>query len=257
MAEDMEFVGRNVQKAVQKACKILETTPDDLRYEVISHGSTGIFGLGGIRRAKIRVRIPSTETPGKTDHGDTIKGVFESKTRHSGGEEGGDGVVDGFGEGSDNLSDRMAVGEKVLQRIVGVLSPESTVHIERNGSCVKYQINKGNSGILIGKRGQTLEAIQTLVEKTVNRTGGDRVHIAVDVEKYLENRKAGLIRSAKKSAEKVKKTGRPMTMGYLNAQDRRTIHLALKDEEEIMTQSAGEGYLRKLKIYPKRRATKY
>jgi spoIIIJ-associated protein len=108
--------------------------------------------------------------------------------------------------------------------------------------------------MLIGKRGQTLEAMQTLVEKCVNRTGGRRIHVAVDVETYLENRRAGIVRNAKRFAEKVKKNRKPISMGYMNAQDRRTVHLALKDDAGISTQSKGEGYLKKLKIYPRRLA---
>lgn len=257
MTERMEFVGRNLKKAVQKACETLQTTPEALEYDIISHGSTGIFGFGAIRKARISVTTPVESTVREefpADHraGERDGEPYSDAPKPAARAE--ENPVEQFDAVLDNAYERMANGEKVLRRIIDALSPESTIHIERNGTCIKFQINGGNAGIMIGKRGQTLEAIQTLIEKTVNRTGGERIHIGVDVEKYLVNRRAGLVRTAKQFAEKVKVSGRPVTMGYMNAQDRRTVHLALKDEDDILTQSAGEGYLRKLKIYPKRRS---
>ncbi len=237
MTAEKEFVGRNLKKAIDSACKALDMNPDDLRYDVLSSGSSGIFGFGGFRKARIRVV------------GDPINNDLPSTDGHD------DKRNESLSIDPDRVlaSDKMAIGERVLRRIVDALSPDSVLHVERNGSCVKYQVKGGSSGLLIGKRGQTLEAIQMLIEKSVNRSGGERVHIAVDVEDYLQNRRIGLIKTARRNAEKVKKFGKSVSMGYLNAQDRRTIHLALKDDSGILTQSTGDGYVRKLKIYPKRR----
>jgi spoIIIJ-associated protein len=238
MANEMEFVGRNLKIAIDNACKALDMTPDEIQYDVLSNGSSGIFGLGRFKKARIRVvgePVPS-DSPTKEDDSDKQKPS-----------------VHGAGEERVLAGDKIAIGERVLRRIVDTLSPESIIHVERNGTCVKYQLKGGSSGLLIGKRGQTLEAIQMLIEKSVNRSGGERVHIAVDVEEYLKNRRIGLIKSARRYAEKVKKDGKSVSMGYLNAQDRRTIHLALKNDAGILTQSSGNGYVRKLNIYPKRR----
>ncbi|MGD9017244.1 MAG: RNA-binding cell elongation regulator Jag/EloR [Desulfobacterales bacterium] len=235
MANEKEFVGRNLKNAIDSACKALDITPDEIQYDVLSNGSSGIFGLGRFRKARIRiVEDPmASDSPTKEDDFDKQKPPV-----HGAGEE----VLAG---------DKIAIGERVLRRIVDTLSPESIIHVERNGTCVKYQLKGGSSGLLIGKRGQTLEAIQMLIEKSVNRSGGERVHIAVDVEEYLQNRRIGLIKTARRYAEKVKKDGKSVSMGYLNAQDRRTIHLALKNDSGILTQSSGNGYVRKLNIYPK------
>ncbi len=246
MAEPIEFTGRSVQKAVEKASEALNTDPEGLEYDVISRGTGGFFGFGGLRKAKIRVlrtRTRQSDPPEDTPAPEAPEAEASRET-----------PFPDFDDELDDTYERLAAAEKVLRRIVGAISPGTTMNVERNGTCVKFQLNGGNAGMLIGKRGQTLEAMQTLVEKCVNRTGGRRIHVAVDVETYLENRRAGIVRNAKRFAEKVKKNRKPISMGYMNAQDRRTVHLALKDDAGISTQSKGEGYLKKLKIYPRRPA---
>lgn len=115
-----------------------------------------------------------------------------------------------------------------------------------------FDINGGNAAVLIGRRGQTLEAIQYLVEKIINKRRGKRVRIQVDVEGYAKNRRASLKKLAGRTAEKVKRTGKPATIGQMNAHDRRIVHMALKDDNAVRTQSVGEGYIRKLVIFPKK-----
>ena len=78
----------------------------------------------------------------------------------------------------------------------------------------------------------------------------------MDVEGYLQNRRERLESLALRFSEKVKKTGRPLTAGQFNAHDRRIIHIALKEDRDVRTHSVGEGYYRKLKIYPKKKRRK-
>ena len=106
--------------------------------------------------------------------------------------------------------------------------------------------------MLIGKRGQTLEAIQYLVEKIVNKRIEARVRLQIDVEGYMETRRTNLQRLAERLAEKSKRTGKPVTIGQMNAQDRRVVHLTLKDDNGVRTQSMGDGYYRKLVIFPRK-----
>ena len=110
--------------------------------------------------------------------------------------------------------------------------------------------------MLIGKKGQTLEAMQSLVEKIVNKqnnsNNGDKIRIQVDVEGYLETRKINLEKLARRMAVKSKRTSKPISLGQMSAYDRRIVHMALKDDSGVRTQSRGEGYLRKVVIFPKK-----
>lgn len=241
MTAELEFAGKNVQKAVQLAAKTLGIPDDDVKYEILSHGSTGIFGLAGIKKARIKVRAPEAPTlpddvvpASKEENVAVIAGRQDQQETH------------GLDEGQQ-------IGEAVLRRIIDVISPESTITIEKNAHHIRFHIEGGQSGILIGKRGQTLEAMQLIVDKAVRRLDGHTIRIQVDVEGYLAKKKAGLVRTAERLAQKVAVKGSPASAGYLNAQDRRIVHLALKNDQKVRTQSVGEGPFRKLMIYPRRK----
>jgi len=252
MTPTMELEAKNVEKAIQKACEQLKISRENLKYNVISYGSTGIFGLGRTKKARIRVTLPdkNSETVTETsDHehadldndGDVkrhvqslIQNTFIPKPRPT------------FPETPRDL------GMDVLQRIIDSITSDARIIVDENSERILFKVKGGNSAVLIGKHGQTLEAIQSLVEKIVNKHNSERIRVQVDVEGYLENRKNNLIRQAERMARKCKKIRKPVTVGYMNAYDRRIVHLALKNDNEVSTQSLGEGLLRKLMIFPKR-----
>lgn len=146
----------------------------------------------------------------------------------------------------------VARGREVLEKILIHISEGVTIREEVSPGRILYNLDGGNPAIIIGKRGQTLEAIQYVVDKIVNRDAEGRVRIQMDVEGYIETRKEHLQQLALKQAEKARRTGKPATIGQMNAHDRRIIHLALKDDKAVRTQSVGEGYYRRLVIFPKR-----
>lgn len=248
MSRRVEFEGKNVDQAVEKACKSTRTSKDELKYDVISYGSTGIFGLVGSRKAKIRVWV--SENPGKS----VVKA--EQKQRGDGDlplpED--DSVVKSqkIDETRAPLMDEELVnlGKEVLGRIINLITSNAEIETVVNSGQVQYHIKGGNPGLLIGKRGQTLESIQYIVEKVVNRRVGKRIRIEVDVEGYLENRRNNLIRLAERLSEKVKRTGKPVTIGQMNAYERRIVHMALRDEKGVRTQSKGDGLIKKIAIFP-------
>ena len=86
----------------------------------------------------------------------------------------------------------------------------------------------------------------------INKKSTNRVRVLVDVEGYLDKRKSNLQLMASRMAEKAKRTQKPVTIGQMNAHDRRLVHIHLKDESGVRTQSIGDGYYRKLMIFPKK-----
>lgn len=253
MAPFLEFEGKSVEKAVQKACEKLNIPRNELEHDVVSFGSSGIFGLVGTKRARIRVILPESdsepvpERPEKTQRDAAASYQPESQTA---------GALMRVAE--ENLQaqpfegEAVSLGEDLLRRIVDFITTDAEIKAEKNGDRIVYNIQGGNPAILIGKRGQTLEAIQYLVEKIVNKHSDQRIRIQVDVEEYLANRKANLRRLAERLAEKAKRTGKPATVGQINSHDRRIVHMALKDDSGVRTQSMGDGFLRKLVIFPKK-----
>jgi len=238
MSSDLEFKGKTVEKAVEAACQQLEIKEENLKYDVVSHGSTGIFGLVGTRKAKIQVYISENQP----DSGNAPVADEQPVEQFKRSEK---GFVD--------PTDAAICGQEALQKIVDCITEDGQIITEENGKRIFYNIKGGKPGILIGKRGQTLEAIQYIVEKVVNRKSKERVRVSIDVGGYLANKKQNLENLAERTAQKAKKNGRPATIGQLNAHDRRIVHLALKNDSDVITKSVGDGFLRKLVVLPKKR----
>lgn len=262
MSDKLEFKAKNVDKAVELASAELNLPKNELKYEVLSYGSSGIFGLSRAKKAKIRVRLPEdTLAPDEkaesavddTVNADDIRLPDDSASSDT-------DIKNTNPAHSPNgqqlyafPDDPAEMGRLVLQRIVDTLTSDANISVEKDEDRLLFNVNGGNAGILIGKRGQTLEAIQAIVNKVVNKHNQSRTRVLVDIEGYLETRRENLEKTALRLAEKSKKIGKPMTLGPMNAYDRRIVHLALQDFSDVQTRSRGEGPLRKLLILPKNR----
>ncbi|MGD2268877.1 MAG: RNA-binding cell elongation regulator Jag/EloR [Desulfobacterales bacterium] len=245
----IEVEGKNIEKAVDKACAKLKIPRHTLEYEVISYGSTGIFGLAGVKKARIRVTIPETFSDRNS--------AFAEPENHS------DRDLDSKATAllRDTLDktqlhtfpdDPLELGKNVLQRIVDAITSDAEIRVEDAPDRLLFNVVGGNKAVLIGKHGQTLEAIQSIVEKIINTRNQHRIRVEVDIGGYIENRRTNLQRQAARLAEKCKRIGKPVAVGQMNAHDRRIVHLALKNDKAVRTQSIGDGYLRKLMIFPKK-----
>lgn len=254
MSPSLEFEGKDIEQAVKNACDALNVPKEKLKHDVISYGSTGIFGLVGAKKAKIRVKEPGSlreirpETVGKKqpekvskEQPNTIddddKSLKEAPVTTA--------------TTPDDLKP-VDLGRDVLQHIIDCIAADTTISTERDEDRILLRVKGGNPALLIGKHGQTLEAIQYLVEKIINKSSEQRIRIQVDVDGYLENRQTSLQKLVGRLAKKAKQTGKPVTIGQMNAYDRRIVHLALKDDSEIRTKSIGNGYIKKLIIFPRK-----
>ena len=256
MSPSLEFEDKNVELAVKKACEELNIPREKLKHDVISYGSTGIFGLVGTKKARIRVTIPKSSQESKMGASDTgisniasFKPVAEDTVSQN------DATTTDMGN-SNVDNEAKDIGKNALQHIIDFITEDAVIHIKEESNRIFFNIKGGNSAVLIGKRGQTLDAIQYLVDKIVNSKRKDRVAIQVDVEGYLEKRRISLEKAAAKLAEKVKRTGKPATLGQMNSHDRRVVHIALKNDSLVRTQSMGEGIVRKLVIFPKKNSSR-
>ncbi len=153
----------------------------------------------------------------------------------------------------DVTPESIDLGKTTLQKMADLITEDAVVEATTDKDHLTLKISGGNAGILIGRKGQTLDAMQFLTDKIINRKSEARVRVKVDVEGYTETRKSNLRHLAVKMAEKAKKTGRPATINQMSAQDRRIVHLALKDDNRVRTQSMGDGYYRRLVIFPKKK----
>ncbi len=262
MPAKLEFKGKNVDKAVEQASAELKMPKEELKYEVLSHGSSGIFGLSGTKKAKIRVQLPedalaAQDLVGPAENDSVFTEAFE-RSQSSAPVDPDEGDVTAKENQKDPEQhvfpdDPAQMGRLVLQRIVNAITADAEISLETDADRIIFNVNGGNAGILIGKRGQTLDAIQTIVNKVVNKHNQNRIRVMVDIEGYLETRKENLAKTALRLAEKSNKIGKPITLGPMNAYDRRIVHIAVQEISNVQTRSRGEGPLRKLVIFPKRK----
>jgi len=135
-----------------------------------------------------------------------------------------------------------------LLRAMGIEAEVGWEELPEGG--LRLNLSGPDAGLLIGKRGQTLEALQFILTLLARRRLRERLRIQLDVEGYVERRRQQLEQLALRLAEQVKTTGEPVTLEPLNPADRRTVHLVLQRDSEVRTASLGEGLLRRLVISP-------
>jgi spoIIIJ-associated protein len=114
-------------------------------------------------------------------------------------------------------------------------------------------IDGDKSGLLIGRKGKTLDALQFIVNKIVNKAMERKMNVVVDSENYRKRRQESLIQLAHKVADKAKRIKKPVATNPLNPHDRRIIHLALKEDNDLDTKSRGDGLLKKVLVIPRNR----
>lgn len=235
MTSYIEFEGNNIELAVKKACGKLKIDKEKIKYKVISYGSTGIFGLAGRKKAKINVSVPEKKKPGKDkiDNKEDGREYYEVKE-------------------NELRENKIRIGKDVLRKIIDSITDDAKIEIEERSSKTIFNVVGGNAALLIGKKGKTLEAIQIIVEKAINKKNEKRSRTRVDIEGYIEKRNSYLKSLATRLADKCKRFGKPVSLEEMNAHDRRIIHITLKNDKEVSTRSKGEGILRKIVIFPKK-----
>lgn len=211
----LEFEEKSIEDAIELACQELKLPREKLEIEVLSKGSSGIFGIVGAKKARIRVTVNALPV--------------------------------------DAAAER---AKEILTEILKHVDLPTVIESEGKDEYVYLNVISNGSGLLIGKRGKTLNALQYLVSKVLHREMGENISVVVDTENYRSKRESSLTELAQQLSDKVKKSHRPLTTGPMNAQDRRIIHLALKEDQEVRTKSKGEGNLRRVVIYPVKRAKK-
>ena len=237
--EKIEVTGKTVEEALINASLQLETSSDNLEYEVIEKGSNGFLGMFN-KPAKILV---SRKTEAEKIEINTKKEtVNEEKTVET--------------AKSEVVADNGAVEAKVrklLNDIFATMGLEVKIEMTINDDdSIDINLVGGDMGVLIGKRGQTLDSLQYLVSLVANKEGGKYYRVKLDTENYRERRKATLESLAKNIAYKVKRTRRPVSLEPMNPYERRIIHSALQNDKYVATRSEGEEPFRHVVVYMKK-----
>jgi spoIIIJ-associated protein len=244
--ETYEFEGKTTEEAIENASRELDLPVEELQIDIIEPGSAGIFGLVGSKKAKIKVIVKkegSAQLSGE--------GAAERETELSIDADMEAGKELGPDVGPDNEIG-VALAKETLENILALIPVEASVSAEQVDGNIALTIEGDKSGLLIGRKGKTLDALQFIVNRIVNKTLDRRTRVVVDSENYRQRRRDSLTQMALRMGDKAKRIGKPVTTNPLNPRERRIIHLALKEDGRLNTKSKGEGLLKKVVIFPKR-----
>ena len=240
--------GRTVEEAEEQALAALGADRSEVEVEILSRGRQGFLGIGG-ELAEVRV----TRLSGSGD--------VEAETQVADEDHDAPEVVqaaEGYGQVvaiEANTPAEAAV--QAVERILSTVGADVDVslraaHDEFTGGPV-IDINGPDSGLLIGRRGNTLQSLQFIVQSIVRqRFEEENVRVALDVEQYRQRREDSLREMADRVANRVSQTGRSITLEPMPPSDRRVIHLYLDGREGIRTESVGYGDSRKVQIIAQR-----
>lgn len=163
-----------------------------------------------------------------------------------------------FGIGAKDAKVKVTVKEPVIyaaKRFLSQVFSDMGLEVEIDGSLegdnLKIELSGGNMGIIIGKRGDTLDSLQYLTSLVVNKISEDYIKVTLDTENYREKRHTALLALADRLAKKVSRSGKKYTLEPMNPYERRIIHSALQENEDVTTFSVGEDPYRKVVIAPK------
>ncbi len=251
-AESVEFEGKTVERAVEAACRHFGVVAEELEIEILTKGSTGIFGLGG-RKARIKAR--PKEVAGEARPGVPRKGPEAGEdVEPAAGEpvrqvavEPGEAVCAGEEEGREEL---LQVARSICEELLERAGLSAGIEIKAGEDGPYLDIVGEDLSLVIGREGQTLAAIEYIVNRMVARRSEGAKAIAIDAQGYREKRRQSLSSLARKMAQKARKTGRPVALNPMGARERRIVHLCLKNFPGIKTRSVGEGSERKVVISP-------
>ena len=206
------MTGRTVDEAIELALKDLDVDRDEAEVEILSEGKAGFLGIGG-ERARVRVTKISQGPNAAALAVETVSRILT------------------------------AAKVNVNRTLRAANDPEVGGPI--------IDLDGDDSGLLIGRRGQTLQALQFLVNLIVRREFED-VRVSLDVERYRERRETSLRDMATKVAARVVQTSRSVTLEAMSPADRRIVHTTLTDHPGVTTESMGVGDDRKVTIMPQR-----
>ncbi len=255
-----EFSAKNVDDAITEACESLMVTSDRLDYEIISNGSAGFLGIASkpaIIKARIReekveesvIKPVETKTV-KTE----VKKEIKKETKV---EEKKEVKADTKQEKKDqpkvsniNVDEIVEKANSFLKDVFGAMNMDVKIDTKFNESdnVLEVELSGDEMGVLIGKRGQTLDSLQYLISLVVNRDLQDYIHVKVDTENYRERRKATLENLAKNISIKVKKTRQNVALEPMNPYERRIIHSALQNDKYVTTHSEGDEPFRRVVV---------
>src|SRR5260370_6136767 len=242
--DSIELAAASVEEATREALEQLSAREDEVTIEVLAIPRAGVLGLGA-RQA--RVRVTRNAANADKDAASTRASSHSSAPRSERNQAGGANPDDGGAAArkSAGQEEQRREATVILQQILEKMGERAEVsQVEVDAEWVELEIKGDGSGILIGRHGQTLDALEYIVNRILARRIKDPAPISLETESYRARRRQQLHRMALSVGERAKRERQPVRLDPMPPRDRRVVHLALKDDPLITTRSAGERILR-------------
>ena len=229
--KSVEVSAKSVEEAIEKGLETLGVSREAVEITVLKEASRGILGLGA-SDAQVRLVVHPSTPPAEAS------------------------IEDVEPETVSEAEQVEEIGKEVLAKILGFMEIDAQVEAEESNTPfddsgpVVLNITGHDLGLLIGRRGETLNDLQYLTRLIVGRRLAKRANLVVDVEGYKARRERALVEMAHRVAEQVKENQKSSVLEPMPANERRIVHLALRDYEGVTTHSVGEGERRKVMIIP-------
>lgn len=259
--ESVEASGKTIEDAILQALARLGRTRDEVEVVVLQEPSRGARGMG-VREARVRVFV----SPGRV-HAvapDSDQEYLEEGELYDEYEE-----EEEFGDDGSRLAEELTtaaladvmpedatteeVAIEALRMILGHMGVQAEVEVRPATDEEPLTLNVQPIGsqpvsVLIGRRGETLASLQFVVNMIVTKQAGRREHVIVDAQDYRQRREANLRQMAHRIADQVRQSGAPITLEAMPPNERRIIHMALSESDDIATESTGEGEQRRVVV---------
>ena len=254
----IEIIAPTVEAAISEGLEKLTASEDEVVIEVLNMPRSGLLGLGA-RQAKVRIRRKQSEPSQSDIRAQQLAVSATSAQAPSDEQETGEREIAGARENDEAASARQSAtldeqsreALAILNQILALMGEKTEVRVAASDAeGIELEVKGDGSGILIGRHGQTLDALEYLVNRLLARRFKDAAPILIDTESYRARRRQQLERMALSMGEQAKRENKRVTLEPMPPRDRRIIHLALKDDPLVTTRSAGSGYMRSLEIVP-------
>ncbi len=263
MTEKSEFYAANVEEAVARAARDLGVNADDLSYRVLDSGNSGFLGFGA-RDARIEVdattaldtldtdtaspEVPDLEEtePQRAEATDDPDGAPEEDTTGLSPVVGEEGEAGGLAV----TPELVAETEERVGSLLQAMGFVARVDVYDAGGFVAADVAPNNTALFIGQKGETIDALQYLINAGINKNRTARARIVLDAVGYRQRRVEALQGMAHRTARKVVREGSTVELPPMNPSERRVVHLFLRDNPDVSTESEGIGESRRVVVSP-------
>ena len=256
MTEEREFYAPTLDEAVTRAAADLGVPSEELGFKVLDEGSTGFLGIGA-RDARIAVQLESVSVTDSAERSESSVSTPEAEPAPARAEDTGAAGVESAQSGGPSEEEQPQAPADLLEEVSDLVSSVLTamnfkagLDVYDAGDFIAVDVSPENTALFIGQKGETIDALQYLVNVAVYRERPFVKRVVLDAEGYRQRRVEAIQGMAHRTARRAVREDRPVELPPMNSSERRVVHLFLRDNPGVTTKSEGTGDNRRVTVSP-------